>query len=318
MMEEKVESLNENRVVVFAGKSKKEEKKCSSPSLFSLGSSNDGDMWHSLSLSMQRLKIHLQSSAQLTYKQLLKLSQEGNEDAKKLIKWLRKSGMRNAHRNHAEAEKLYGKIPWDMKTIPNLSKFREEMTASHIKPRSSFEPGKGQKESGYANNIEFEPATENMARGNKAMSPQEQLVLSARQNLKMVGRAALSGAKNGAAISGAISLVQHGYSWLNGSENFSEAAKSVVEDTVAGGFQGALLNSVCTLCPPISTLYSIYTVYTLAKATRLDNYIYEYMFQEKDIPEFPENSIIIIDNNLCASCALPVTESKTIILQQTK
>lgn len=251
---------------------------------------------------MPSLDTFLRMNKQLSYEKLLQLAKDGNQDAMKLVKWLRKAGTRSAIRNHIEAGKLWNKIPADLQTVLGATSFKQGgMSASHIKPYSSFSKGSGRALSGKADNIVWESITTNQARGNNVMTSSEQLGICVQHNVNLASRAALSGAKVGAAVGGTLSLIQHGYNYYKGKETAFEAIKSVAKDAVVSGVEGAAVSAVSALCPPVGILLFVNSV---AEVTGIKKIAYDYIFNE-ELKAFPEEAIIVIDNNLCASYALP-------------
>jgi hypothetical protein len=133
------------------------------------------------------------------------------------------------------------------------------------------------------------------------MTSSEQLRICAQKNVNLASRAALSGAKVGVVVGGTLSLIQHGYSYYKGKETAFEAIQSVAKDAVVSGVEGAAVSAVSALCPPVGILLFVNSV---AEVTGIKKIAYDYIFNE-ELKEFPEDAIIVIDNNLCASYALP-------------
>ena len=178
---------------------------------------------------------------------------------------LYKGGVRPGEpiRTRIQAQEMLDKIPpsqragMDSQTAANNAKdYLSDKHASHVKPHS-----KGG--SNDPNNIRWENGKDNMARGDKTMTSQEQMRLNAKyhfDNLTGAVKAGLQAAPIGAAV-GAVttvpfSLLTHWLRVVRGEISAQEAATATLKDTVMGGAVGGVTAfttaTLAAACPPIA------------------------------------------------------------------
>ena len=178
---------------------------------------------------------------------------------------LYKGGIRSGEppRTRLQAQEMLEKIPpsqragIDGKSLAsNAEKYIDGKHASHIEPHS-----KGG--SNNPNNIKWENAKDNIARGDKTMSWQEQMRLNAKwqfDNLRGAVKAGFQAAPLGAAV-GAVtvapfSLLTNALSVVRGEISAQEATTATLKDTVMGGAVGGATafatTAVAAPCPPIA------------------------------------------------------------------
>ncbi|MBD2471712.1 hypothetical protein [Nostoc sp. FACHB-145] len=166
-------------------------------------------------------------------------------------------------RTGMKAQKMLENIPPSQRAgvdgksaASNVEQYLSDKHASHIKPHS-----KGG--SNNPNNIKWENAKDNIARGGKTMTWQEKMRLDARwhfDNLKGAAKAGFQAAPVGAAV-GAMtslpfSLLTHALRVVRGEISAQEAATATLKDTVVGGTVGGATAfataTVAAACPPIA------------------------------------------------------------------
>ena len=178
---------------------------------------------------------------------------------------LYKGGVRRGEpiRTRIQAQEMLDKIPpsqragIDSQTAANNAKeYLSDKHASHIKPHS-----KGG--SNDPSNIRWENGKDNMARGDKTMTSQEQMRLNAKyhfDNLTGAVKAGLHAAPMGAAV-GAVttvpfSLLTHALRVVRGEISAQEAGTATLKDTVMGGAVGGVTAfttaTLAAACPPIA------------------------------------------------------------------
>jgi hypothetical protein len=178
---------------------------------------------------------------------------------------LSKGGIRPGEpiRTRIEAQQMLEKIPpsqragMDSKSASkNVEKYLSDKHASHIKPHS-------QGGSNDSSNIKWENGKDNIARGGKPMTKQEQMRLNAKyhfDNLTGAVKAGLQAAPMGAAV-GAVttvpfSLLTNALRVVRGEISAQEAATATLKDTATGGvIGGATAFATTTLaaaCQPIA------------------------------------------------------------------
>ena len=178
---------------------------------------------------------------------------------------LYKGGIRpgEASRSATQAQEMLEKIPPSQRAgidgksaADNTEKYLSDKHASHIKPHSkggSNEP----------KNIKWEDAKDNIARGHKSMSWQEQMRLDAKwhfDNLTGAVKAGVKVAPLGAAIGAAtaapFSMLTNALRLVRGEIYAHEAITETLKDTVVGGTVGGTTafatTTVAAACPPIA------------------------------------------------------------------
>ena len=166
-------------------------------------------------------------------------------------------------RTRVQAQEMLDKIPPsqragidDKSTDINTQQYLSDKHASHIKPHS-----KGG--SNDSKNIKWENAKDNLARGDKPMTSQEQMRLDAKwhfDNLTGAVKAGVKAAPLGAAIGVAtaapFSLLTNALRVVRGEISAQEAAIETLKDTVKGGTVGGVTafvtTTVAAACPPIA------------------------------------------------------------------
>jgi hypothetical protein len=178
---------------------------------------------------------------------------------------LYKGGIRSGDpiRTRVQAQEMLDKIPpsqragIDGKSADvNTQKYLSDKHASHIKPHS-----KGG--SNDPKNIKWENAKDNLARGDKPMTSQEQIRLDAKRHfdnltgaVKAGVKAAPLGAAIGVATTAPFSLLTNALRVIRGEISAQEAAIETLKDTVKGGTVGGVTafvtTTVAAACPPIA------------------------------------------------------------------
>jgi len=166
-------------------------------------------------------------------------------------------------RTQAQAREMLDKVPPSQRAGidgkfagANTQNYLSDKHASHIEPYS-----KGG--SNHPKNIKWENAKDNMTRGDKAMTWQEQIKLDAKchfDNLSGAIKAGIQAAPVGAAIGAAttapFSLLTNALRMVRGEISAQEAAIETVKDTVVGGTVGGATafatTAVAAACPPIA------------------------------------------------------------------
>jgi hypothetical protein len=178
---------------------------------------------------------------------------------------LYKGGIRPGEptRTRVQAQEMLEKIPPSQRAgvdgksaASNAEQYLSDKHASHIKPHS-----KGG--SNNPNNIKWENAKDNITRGDKTMSWQEQMRLNAKlqfDNLAGAVKAGFQAAPLGAAV-GAVtaapfSLLTNALRVVRGEISAQEATTATLKDTVMGGAVGGATafatTAVVAACPPIA------------------------------------------------------------------
>lgn len=178
---------------------------------------------------------------------------------------LKNGGVRSGEvsRTRVQAQEMLEKIPpsqragVDGKSAgANTENYLSDKHASHIKPHS-----KGG--SNDPKNIKWENGKDNIARGNKQMTKQEQIKLDAQWHIdNLTGavqagiKAAPLGAAIGAATAAPFSMLTNALRVVRGEISASEAALETAKDTVVGGAVGGVTaftaTTLATACPPIA------------------------------------------------------------------
>lgn len=166
-------------------------------------------------------------------------------------------------RTRVQAGEMLSKVPPSQRAginsksaSANTQKHLCDKHASHIEPYS-----KGG--SNHPKNIRWENARDNMARGNKAMTWQEQIKLDAKWHFDNLAggvkagiKAAPVGAAIGAATTAPFSLLTNALRVVRGEISAQEAAAETVKDTVVGGTVGGATafatTAVAAACPPVA------------------------------------------------------------------
>ncbi|ODH02852.1 hypothetical protein A4S05_22170 [Nostoc sp. KVJ20] len=178
---------------------------------------------------------------------------------------LYKGGIRPGEpiRTRVQAQEMLDKIPPSQRAgidgkfaDVSTQKYLSDKHASHIKPHS-----KGG--SNNPNNIKWENAKDNIARGDKTMTWQEKMRLDAKwqfDNLTGAVKAGFQAAPLGAAV-GAVtaapfSLLTNALRVVRGEISAQEATTATLKDTVMGGAVGGATafatTAVAAACPPIA------------------------------------------------------------------
>ncbi|MFB2771819.1 hypothetical protein ACE1AT_21395 [Pelatocladus sp. BLCC-F211] len=178
---------------------------------------------------------------------------------------LYKGGIRPGEpsRTRVQAQEMLEKIPPSQRAgmdgksaASNAKNYLSDKHASHIEPHS-----KGG--SNNPNNIKWENAKDNIARGDKTMSWQEKMRLNAKwqfDNLAGAVKAGFQAAPLGAAV-GAVttapfSLLTNALRVVRGEISAQEATTATLKDTVMGGAVGGTTafatTAVAAACPPIA------------------------------------------------------------------
>jgi hypothetical protein len=168
---------------------------------------------------------------------------------------LYKGGIRPGEptRTRVQAQEMLDKIPPSQRVgidgnsaDANTQKYLSDKHASHIKPHS-----KGG--SNDPKNIKWENAKDNLARGDKPMTSQEQMRLDAKWHfdnltgsVKAGVKAAPLGAAIGAATAAPFSLLTNALRVVRGEISAQEAAMETLKDTVKGGTVGGVTAFVTT------------------------------------------------------------------------
>ncbi len=178
---------------------------------------------------------------------------------------LYKGGIRPGEtpRTRMQAQAMLEKIPPSQRAgidgesaANNAGQYLSDKHASHIKPHS-----KGG--SNNPNNIKWENAKDNITRGDKTMSWQEQMRLNAKwqfDNLAGAVKAGFQAAPLGAAVgamtAAPFSLLINALRVVRGEISATEATTETLKDTVMGGAVGGATafatTTVAAACPPIA------------------------------------------------------------------
>ncbi len=200
---------------------------------------------------------------------------------------LYKGGIRPGEvpRTRIEAQEMLGKIPPSQRAgidgksaASNAEKYLDGKHASHIEPHS-----KGG--SNHPKNIKWEDGKDNIARGGKPMTSQEQMRLNAKyhfDNLTGAVKAGLQAAPVGAAVGAVttmpLSLLTNALRVVRGEISTEEAATATFKDTAIGGVVGgATAFTTATLaaaCPPIAI--ALTTVAPVLAVVGAGGIIYEF------------------------------------------
>jgi hypothetical protein len=166
-------------------------------------------------------------------------------------------------RSTSQATEMVNKIPpsqragIDGKSAgSNAQEYLVNKHASHIKPHS-----KGA--SNNPRNIKWEDAKQNIVRGDKPMTWQEQMRLNAKwhfDNLTGAVKAGIKAAPLGAAVGAAttapFSMLTNALRVIRGEISAQEAVIETVKDTVVGGTVGGVtaftVTTIAAACPPIA------------------------------------------------------------------
>lgn len=166
-------------------------------------------------------------------------------------------------RTISQAREMLNKVPPSQRAgidgksaSRNVDKYLSDKHASHIKPRS-----KGG--SNNPSNIKWENGKDNIARGAKPMTWQEQMRLNAKwhfDNLTGAVKAGVKAAPLGAAIGAAstapFSMLTNALRVVRGEISAQQAAIETVKDTVVGGTVGGVtaftVTTIAAACPPIA------------------------------------------------------------------
>lgn len=183
---------------------------------------------------------------------------------------LYKGGIRSGEplRTRVQAQEMLEKIPpsqragIDSKSAgSNAQKYLSDKHASHIKPHS-------QGGSNDPQNIKWENAKDNIARGGKPMTWQEQIRLDAQWHfdnltgaIKAGMKAAPFGVAVGAATTAPFSMLSNGLRVVRGEISAQEAAIETLKDTVVSGAVGGATafatTTVAAACPPIAIALTV-------------------------------------------------------------
>ena len=183
---------------------------------------------------------------------------------------LYKGGIRPGEsiRTRTQAQQMLEKIPPSQQAVvdgksaaSNAENYLSDKHASHVKPHS-----KGG--SNHPNNIKWENAKDNMARGDRPMTWQEQMRLNAKWHfdnltgaVKLGLQAAPLGAAVGAVTAAPFSLLTNALRVVRGEISAQEAATATLQDTVTGGaIGGATAFTTTTLAaafPPIAIAFTV-------------------------------------------------------------
>jgi hypothetical protein len=177
---------------------------------------------------------------------------------------LQRGGIRDdVGRNEAQTQQMLDKIPPSDRSgvdarssAENVREYMAEKDASHIEPHS-----KGG--AGHPDNIKWEDRSANRARGDREMTPQEQIGLDLKAQVdNFVGafKAGLEAAPKGAAI-GAVttapfSMLRNALQVVRGEISAQEAVEKTLKETAIGGGVGGVtaltVTTVATACPPVA------------------------------------------------------------------
>jgi hypothetical protein len=181
------------------------------------------------------------------------------------VRRLYKGGIRPGElpRTRVQAQQMLEKIPpaqragIDSKSAGvNAQKYLSDKHASHIKPHS-------QGGSNDPKNINWENARDNIARGDKPMTWQEQMKINAQWHfdnmmsaVKAGFQAAPLGAAIGAATTAPFSMLTNALRVIRGEISAQEATVETLKDTLVGGTVGGATafatTAVAAACPPIA------------------------------------------------------------------
>jgi hypothetical protein len=177
---------------------------------------------------------------------------------------LQRGGLRDGvGKNEAQTQQMLDKIPpadrsgVDAKSsAENVREYLTKKDASHLEPYS-----KGG--SGHPDNIKWEDRSTNRARGNRDMTPQEQIGLDIKAQVdNFVGafKAGLEAAPKGAAI-GAVttapfSMLRNALQVVRGEISAQDAVEKTLKETAVGGGIGGVtaltVTTFATACPPVA------------------------------------------------------------------
>ncbi len=143
----------------------------------------------------------------------------------------------------------------------NTKNYLSDKHASHVKPHS-----KGG--SNNPKNIKWENGRDNMARGNRPMTKQEQIRLQAKGQFDNLAGAVRSGfeaaplgAVIGAATTAPLSLLTNALRVIRSEISAEEAVVETVKDTVVGGTIGGVTafatTALAAACPPIAIALTV-------------------------------------------------------------
>lgn len=178
---------------------------------------------------------------------------------------LYKGGIRPGEvaRSRLQAQEMLGKIPPSQRVgidgksaASNTKHYLSDKHASHIQPHS-------QGGSNLPHNIKWESGKDNMARGNKTISYQEEMSLNLKwhfDNMTGAVKAGIQAAPRGVLI-GAIttlpfSILTNALRVVRGEIDPEVAAMETLKDTVVGGAVGGttafVVTTIAAACPPIA------------------------------------------------------------------
>jgi hypothetical protein len=178
---------------------------------------------------------------------------------------LYKGGIRpnESPRTGLQAQEMLEKIPPSQRAgidgksaASSAEKYLDGKHASHIEPHSKAG-------SNHPNNIKWENAKDNIARGDKTMSWQEQMRLNAKlqfDNLRGAVKAGVQAAPLGVAVgamtAAPFSLLTNALRVVRGEISAQEATTATLKDTVMGGAVGGVTafatTALAAACPPIA------------------------------------------------------------------
>ncbi|WP_373544328.1 hypothetical protein [Chamaesiphon sp.] len=176
---------------------------------------------------------------------------------------LQRGGIRNGvGRNEAQTQQMLDKIPPSDRSgvdaqsaTEKVREYLAEKDASHIEPHS-----KGG--SGHPDNIKWEDRSANRARGDREMTPQEQIKLDVKAQvdnfagaLKAGLEAAPKGAAIGAVTTAPFSMLRNALRVVRGEISAQEAVEQTLKETAIGGGVGGVtaltVTTVATACLPV-------------------------------------------------------------------
>jgi hypothetical protein len=176
---------------------------------------------------------------------------------------LQRGGIRDAvGRNEAQTQQMLDKIPpadrsgVDARSsAENVREYLTDKDASHVEPHS-----KGG--SGHPDNIKWEDRAANRARGDREMTPQEQIQLDFTaqiENLAGAFKAGLEavpkGATIGAVTTAPFSMLRNALRVVRGEISAQEAVEQTLKETAIGGGVGGAtaltVTTVATACLPV-------------------------------------------------------------------
>ncbi|MEC4815188.1 MAG: hypothetical protein SAK29_18210 [Scytonema sp. PMC 1069.18] len=183
---------------------------------------------------------------------------------------LYKGGIRPGEpiRTRIQAQQMLEKIPpsgragVDGKSAASKAEnYLSDKHASHIKPHS-------QGGSNHPNNIKWENAKDNIARGDRTMTLQEQMKLNAKYHFdNLVGavkagiQAAPLGTAVGAVTAAPFSLLTNALRIIRGEISAQQAATATLKDTLTGGAVGGATafatTTLAAACPPVAIAFIV-------------------------------------------------------------